>query len=240
MTEARARKSVARKKLDFALGDARISLARLFFREFDDLLRGIFKELDLGELRGFKPLRDLLARHPGSFTVGQRMDPTENVKMGSSGEMKGYLEEDFSLHNTHVVRVCRGVLDQAITYRRHESGEETTSRVIAASWGRDAYIQKVEEVILVLRRNGALYNVRYSYEKIPHKDEMIIGFVEAKSLILENFRQFFGDRYPTVARDLIWELKSLANLTARELEGKAQWWQRSAIMLERISGAIME
>lgn len=181
MTADKANKSLARTNLDFVLGRARVSLGALLPEEFDEFLEWFFGEIELRSASGFTSLHSLLTRTPGSYAIGRRHDPAEHVTMKPVIMLEGYLESDFSLSNTHVAKVCRGVLEQVVTYRRHESDEETTDWNVAQTWFRDGYTYRVDNTILVIRRTKELYQVRYIYEKVPHKDEMSIGFVEARS-----------------------------------------------------------
>lgn len=237
MTADKTDKSLAREHLDLALGEARVNLNDLLPAEFDALLQGVFRELDLREMRGFKSLKDLITRRP---TSGSRetWEPTEFVKLKPFIELRGSMPESFDPHNTHVARVCRGLLRHSRTYRRFESHEETADREVVETWGHRAYVSKVEDVTLVLRRSGELFEVRYIYEKVLHKDEMLIGFIEAKEIKLEAFREHFGLKYALIACDLIWELRALVHQTEEDLKWKATFFGRLTTKLERLGNAI--
>jgi hypothetical protein len=243
MTSDKANKpSEARKNLDLILHADKhpISLSDLSAEEFDALIRDTLRETDLRELRGFKALKDALAKSPGSFAVGQRQDPRETVTVSPKAEIVGPL--DFK---SHIVQISRCLISVTSTFRRHESTEETTVYDVAREWGRSAYLWKDDFTFLVLRRpadhsraDDNLLILRSVAEKVPYKDEMEIVFVSSERVSVESFRQQFGEKHTRIAADMIWELASLSRATLRELESQAENFRRRVAEIDRLASAI--
>jgi len=234
--------------LEYALGKKRVSIGELTPREFDDFLLTVLQNVDLRELRGFKPLKDLLSRRPGSFVCGQRQNPLETVEITASTRFQGVPPGDGQFELTsQVVSVTRGAINQIVTYRRYESGEETTDWKIADTWKDGKGVRKVEENILVIRRPGNhtladdnLFAVWYDFFKVPHENRMTIGQIKVLPVTLPKFREFFGDLYPRIAQNLIWELANLSRTTLETLQNQAVRYLAQVTNLERLADAVME
>ncbi len=241
--------SAARTQLDYSMGQKRTSLRELRPDEFDRLLSETLDKLNPRELRGFRPLKDLLSYSPGGITIGVPQDPLEvvNVPLGLPIMYSDLSTPPIEL-NSHTIDVSRSYLHQIITYRRFESDEETTNEKVYQSWGpRGGYPRRVERSILVLRRpndhSGSstnLFKIEYSFEKVPHKSEMLVTSIEAQIVPVKSFRELFGDQYAVIARDLIWEVSSLARQTLDELKGQAVAFETVKNHLDRLANAIME
>lgn len=249
MTSDKADRSPARIQIDLSIGKERTSLRELRGEEFDELLCETLRVLNLRELRGFKPLKDLLTRSPSSVTYGGRQDPLEVVRMGLSTQVR-HFNTDGMLPNlaSHMVQVSRGATSIIVTYRRHESGEETTNWAVATSWGHGrGYVQKVEQTILALRRpndhtraDENLFEISYIFEKVPHKDEMVVVEVLSQHLPISEFRDHFKDKYGKVAQYMIWEVRDLATQTLSELRSQAVMFEPTVRWLDRLAQGIEE
>ncbi len=248
MTSDTVSMSDARVQLNFALGKTRISLGALTAGEFDELLREILSGIDLRELRGFQPLGSLLSRSPGSWITGARQDPTEVVKVSLKVGVffKGPVDKKCDL-KTHFMSAHRGTVGTEITWKRYEVDQETTDREVAYSWGNSAYVHRVKESLLLIRRpndhtkaDDNLFRVTSFQQKVPHEDEMSVHQIEIEYIPLLNFRETFGNRYPSVTQYLIWELRDLSYRTAETLKGQMERFQQQLSILERLSGSIME
>jgi hypothetical protein len=235
-------------RLQYILGEHRVSLNDLTELEFQTLLKKVNSVVNLRELRGFRSLKETLSRSPGSFLFGSRQDPMEWVRVNPLAEIFQPTSEEhqFTL-DTHVVKVSRGLLNQVVTYKRYESGEETTDWDVVRSWGQDCYVLKSFEDMLVVRRprnhrgiDTNLFYVSYECVKVPHKDEMVIDIVRVKPVPVDNFRDFFGARYSRVARDMIWEFASWARQTSTDLKSRYEGFQNTVQFLDRVSESIME
>lgn len=248
MTSDMADRSAARNNLDYILGGKRVSLGELNPEEFDEFLEHILTNLDLRELRGFKTLRKLIERQPGSFIYGRRQDPLETLEMSENVQFENHswARANFDLE-THVVAVCRGLLIQNIVYRQYESGEETADWKVATKWGNKKYPHRGDETTLCLHRpnnhrraDENLFEVSYQIEKVPQQDMMTVKKIVVHHLPLNAFRAHYGARYPSVARDLIWEVDSLIEQTHDDLKNKAEQFGRRRAELERIAKGIRE
>jgi hypothetical protein len=243
MTSDKASKpSEARRNLDLILHADKhpISLSDLTPEEFDALLRDTLVNTDLRELRGFKTMKDMMTRTPGSFVIGARQDPTETVKANEDTKVEGPLAL-----TTHLVSVTRGAVSYTQTYRRYESNEETTVHAIAREWGHQAYVWRSDGTSLVLRRpndhsraDENLFSVRCITQKVPHKDEMAVVSVVTEAIPLSRFREQFKEKYSRIACDVIWELASLSRATLRELESQAENFRRRVAEIDRLASAI--
>lgn len=246
MTSDKARVSVARRQMGFVLGEKRVSLKKLKPTEFDAFLGQVLRALDLREFRGFKSLVEHFSRG-SQHNPGDRRDPTDDITVSGRARLVGGAHRQPFDFKTHILQVSRGVLTQTAFYRRNESGEETTDYRKASSWSNGGYIFKLEESILVLRRpsdhsraDENLFVVRYVSEKVPFESRMEINLIEVVPVPISRFRAQFGSRYSSVAQDLIWELRSIADRTLDALRGKADAFRPIVAKLDLIGGAIME
>lgn len=246
MTSDKAQ-SNARRELDLFFGERRVSLKRLKPKEFDSFLSRVLRDIDLRELRGFKPLEDQLSHRRDHNSVNG-MDPTDDVSVPLRTQVveKKSQRQPFGL-NTHVVSAHRGVISQTLHYRRNESGEETTDWKVARSWKNGGYTFRLEGSILVLRRpsdhsraDENLFLVRYVAEKVPLEHRMEVASIEVIPVPISRFRMQFGSKYSSVAQDLIWELRSIASRTLDALRGKAEAFRPIVAKLDLIGGAISE
>lgn len=249
MTSDKVDRSVARTQIDFSLGRDRTSLSKLRTDEFDELLREELQKIDLRELRGFKTLKDLLSRSPNNSTSGIDQDPYEVVKVSADNKIKHRRpKEPLLTLNSHVVQISRGVISQTVTYRRHESGKETTDWSVANSWGRgSSYVKKVEETILVLRRpndhtraDQNLFEINYTFEKIPHKNGMIVTKIVVEHIPIEGFRDHFRKQHISVALNMVWELHGISIRTLDALRSQAKSFEPIVKRLERLADGIKE
>lgn len=216
--------SSARIQLAYACGEHRVNLKELTEDELSKFLFEKLGEVELRELRGFTPIWDLLSQ-----------DGDEPIRVADTCELlraslfaDSQLDETFSLR-TQAVKVCRGVCFQRLTFKRHESGEETTDRDIARTWGKGVYVHSGVERILVLARlpNHSrayenLVSLDYRFAKFPHERRYLIHSVTATSLSEENFCSFFGKDAPDIARDLLWELRTVHSRTLDELVNQTE------------------
>ncbi len=252
MTSDKADRSAARTQLDFSIGKSRTSLKGLRKSEFDELLREVLHELDLRELRGFKSLREfLLSRSPTNVLSGPS-NPLRVTAINTTLTLQGLsielLPGRCPTYESHVVEICRGDVWQEVTYRRHETGEETTDWSVASGWGpRNGYVMRVRCSTLVLRRpndhTGAeenLFVVDYTLKKIPHKDEYELVQAAISPIPLDMFREYFRGNYSKVAQYMIWEARTLASRTLEELRSQARAFEPNVDRLKRIGDAIME
>ncbi len=252
MTSAKA--SIARQQLAYALGENRIRLSELRPKEFDELLHNTLREIDLRELRGFQPLKDLISRSPGSQVFGPgapRRDPCETVRVIEAAVLSVPFpfsgEQPVSL-SSHMIQVSRGAVNWGTTWRRHESGEETTDRQTAHEWGRGCYVHAEHRTILTLRRppNGGsaadqnLFEVWYRYVKVLYQDEMAVVEVRVTRVPLEGLRSRYQECYPEIGRNLIWEMNILAERTLGDLKFQVERFAETIAKIHRLAESISE
>jgi len=250
MASVKNRPTRAQMLLDHVLGKKYVSFGQLSVSESNELLRTTLRDVDLRELRGFKPLKDLLVFQPGSTITGGTELHTldlETLKLSDhvSFSALGFEETPPVDLDTQVMSLCRGFLNWKIIFKRNESGEETNDRETAYSWGRSAYHCKGSGEVLVLRRprnhsraDENLLIVSFSYEKVPLERKHIVTKIEVTFLPLNNFRKYFSPLYAKVAVGLIEELKSAYSSTESELRSQLDYIERKTVELEKLSKAI--
>ncbi len=241
--------SSARGLLDYVLGKKMVRFGELSSEEGEELLRDVLREVDLRELRGFRPLKEFLTFSPGSFTTGPQPH-TLDIEVLQLSDSVELTTSDFSSDaavamDTHLLSICRGWVRGQAIYRRHESDLETSDWHEAHSWGRSAYRHRGEGEILSLRRprnhTGAddnLLVVRFWYEKVPQKQEYLISKIEAMPLPIGAFMEYFGEIHSRIAVEMIWELRTAYARTVSELESRATYFRREAGKFERFSEAL--
>ena len=232
--------SHAQTELNLVLGERRVQLAELRPEELSEFLFEQLRQVELRGLRGFAPLCDVLARgdDEGSIRVANtcelyRTSPVANPQLG----------ESFSLR-TQSVKVCRGVCFQKLTYKRLESDEETEDYNVAKGWGGDAYMTGTERILVLIRpanHSGAdenLVALDYRFAKAPYERRHLITSVMATSLSKESFCPFFGEKAPEIARDIIWELRSIHSRTLDQLVSQTDRMREKISRWERISYSV--
>ncbi len=232
---SKTKESKAFRDLQFATGEKRIALSELHPEELRALLIKELGGLDMKELRGFRELKETLSR---------RGDEPLQVSDAPAFVCHGSPDEPFTL-KSHTIRVCRGVLSQKQTYRRHETDAETDDWETARGWGRSGYLYRGQESLLLMRRlpdywdtNGLLVEVAYNYIKIPNEKEYVINEISARPIPISAFCKHFGKEAPAVARNLLWELSSIYRLTADEMENKARQIRQATVKRERLADSI--
>jgi len=244
-------KTQAQEMLEFALGQKRICFGELSETEGDRLLESALKDVNLRELRGFKPLRNLLTFRPNSIIYGREQPHTLDVEvLDLSAEVdfstQGFDEGSSITLDDYAISVCRGKTKGKVIFKRSETDEETSDYREASSWGRSAYHYKGSGEILAIRRprnhtraNENLIVIEVQYEKVPHKNCHLITSIVLKPLSLgDDFRKHFGPLYPRIAVELIWELGSIYRNTSKELASQQCLIDRKVMELERVSEAL--
>lgn len=208
----------------------------------------MLNEVDLRELRGFKPLRDLLVFQPGSSGgVHFHTLDVETLRLSEKVSFKatGFDGDSPVDLETHTMSVCRGYVSGMNVFKRIESGEETSDLKTAHLWGRSAYHYGGAREVLALRRprnhscaSDNLVVVSYGYQKVLLEDEHAITSLSVRPLSVAEFRDHFRSDYPRVAAELIWELRSAHSITADQLIYQAESFRAKAGYFARLSDAI--
>ena len=237
-------RTMARQQLDFALGQKRVKLSDLAPTEFDELLRTTLSDINLRELRGFKPLEQFLTFHTGTGPTSSLEMNNLEIDAGASIITDGLEAVD---RQTHVLSVSRGVQRYNATYRRFESGEETDDFAVACEWGRTCCLQHGDIERLVMRRpNDHTHGeenfclLSYSFLKVPNRDLHRINVIRLEWLPVGKFRQHFGAKSAEVATSFIWELHDAHERTLSELKSRVESFDKAIEKLERLAGAIGE
>ncbi len=225
--------TTARTQLDFALGKNRVLLSDLSTKEFDEFLKSSLDKVNLRELRGFQPLNELV--------INNHFGLSEKVSFDATG----FKADDPINLTTHILNVSRGWHDRVSLFRRYESNEETTDSNVAETWGKSGYVVKGSGSILALRRprnHGYAYDnmvsLAFNYEKVILKSEYVVTALTVQHLTVENFRQHFGVKYPRIATELIWELRTAHIKTANMLESQAKDFRKKAVQFDCLGKAI--
>ena len=242
---SKEKKSRARVLLDFALGEKRVSLGGLSFSEFDVFLEEALKIVDLREIRGFVPPRDLLTIKPEAVIGRTRIHTLDIEQLGAASELR-FSAYEFEKNppdlDSHVLRISRGWNFHDIVYKRYESEEETQDRETAQSWGNSSYHASGKGTFLVVCRppnhTGAEQNlaiIDFFYRKVPHKPKHVVHKVHATFLPIGKFRHYFGQSYPKMAWEIISELRTACSRTAADLRSQATAMERDETNLKRIT-----
>jgi hypothetical protein len=238
--------TAAKRSLDFALGEKRVRLDQLSAREFDEFLHKVMEDVDLRELRGFKPLGKFLEQHSNE----RNPDPLDIANLDLDPavvlDVLGFDASDEGVDlNTHVLSAKRGLRKLDFTFKRNESGEETGSREVATSWGRSAYIFEMRAETMVLRRprnhsysDENLLVVAYETQKVLLEPRHLVKRIKVTRIPTNGFRKFFGADYAREAVGLIWELATIHDRTLSELESQAKRYRDKHTKLRRLSDAI--
>jgi hypothetical protein len=250
MASVKDTRTTAQVHLDFALGKSRVRLGNLSGKEFDDFLKAALEGINLRELRGFRPLGELLAFRPGSIVIGRRREHTLEVEVLDlpkkvSFEAIGFEECSPVDIETHIMKVCRGLTIREAVYKRNETGEETVDEKVADSWGELAYhLRGVRQFFAIRRPRNHSYAhenlvlVSFSYEKVSLENRHVITNVRVERLLLKDFRRRFGTRYPQVATELIWEMRDAHSITADQLEEQAKHFRKETVRFDRLADAV--
>ncbi|MFA6278497.1 MAG: hypothetical protein WCS97_00170 [Candidatus Paceibacterota bacterium] len=250
MASVKDPKTKAQEMLEIALGKKRICFGKLSKTEVDELLRSVLSEVRLRELRGFKPLRELLTFRPGSVVYGGPTRHTLDVEVLDLSEdvlllANGFKDSPPITLDTHVMSLSRNAGKWTATFKRNESDEETEDYGTASSWGRSAYRYKGSGEVLTLRRSHNhtradenLIITKFSYVKVPLKQRYVITKMELQPFPLEKFRQHYGSSYARVAVELIRELGSVYRRTSDELAFQSDSMRKKVTEFERLSEAL--
>lgn len=224
--------SAGRKQLALALGEVAVRLSDLSLEEFQGLFTKWLGKVHLEDLRGFRPMYDVLSRRGD----GSRHHPAVSVsklcrlhKVAFDTTRGSYAPG----HKTQMIRVSNGIHSQELIFRRYESGEETTDWKTAESWGqRGYYVARGKESVVLMWRYGnhqayeTLVHVTYHFEKIPHQNEFEIHEIEMRQLLVQDFVEVFGDKAFRMANEILNEIRYAYRRTLDSLEGKARLMQR--------------
>jgi hypothetical protein len=232
--------SKAMWNLKYALGKERIPLGSLRVRELELLLEEQIDHYDLRELHGFRELKDVLEiKNGGDITM--LVASYTSIISGPRG-----FGEKFHLDfKSHVIKVSRGLLFRKQIFRQYESSEMTEDYEVFRKWGKSGYLCSGTESVLLLRRlpervyeEPVLMEAIYEYGKVPNDDTYLISKVWATPIPFSNFCKYFGKKAPEIARDLLWELASFYNLTAQDLQSKANIMRVKSLLKQRLSNSI--
>lgn len=224
----------ARELLEYAIGKKRVSLKELTGEEFDEFLQRVLEGVDLRELRGFKPLRDVLRSE--NFTVAKEVRfITPRAEDGT----------DWAGLDTYFYGVSMGWENLIQLFARHESKETTNDWKVANEWGESCYLASGSGSIMVLRRapnhehaDENLAIIDFKFEKVPHEDRQIFFEIEVRRLPVSEFRTTLKDRYPILAWNLIDSLRCAHSQTVDALRSQLTSMAQRHATYERLAEAI--
>lgn len=235
----------ADEHLAYALGVRRVPFAELSKKEGDEQLKGALQNIDLRELRGFKPLRELLIFSPGSVVYGGARIHTLDVEILRLKEGVTFPEGAPGDLQTHALSLCRRYVQAQAVFKRHESDEETSDWRVANEWGRYGYHARGSALSLMLRRprnhtpaEENLLLVGIEYQKIPHEERHAITSLTAVNTSLEDLRVRFGDSFPEVAIEMLQRLKHAYWETVQELEHQLKRAKGVEAKFERLTESL--
>jgi hypothetical protein len=245
-----AQQAHAKEMLEVALGKNMVPFDELSQADADEFLRETLADVDLRELRGFKPLKDLLTFRSGNVIPHTLNLEALDLSPKVSLEVIDLIPEDpldnFVVDlNTHFITLSRVDFNRKVVFKRNESDEETDDWDIADSWGKSAYRYRGSGSILALRRprnhTGAennLFVISYWYKKIPLEETYAIWNIKVARILLEGMRFHFGLLYAKIAVELVWELRDAYGRTVNELESQLAYLRGKAAEFERRADAV--
>lgn len=245
----------AREMLEIALGEKRVFFDDLSEADASKFLRETLVDVNLRELRGFKPLRELLTFRPsGSFLDCHTLD-VEMLDLSPEVSLEvTALDPETSIRDlenleidldSHFITICRGAKRLTTVYKRYETDEETSDWNVAHSWGRSAYHFKGSCLVLALRRprnhtraDVNLFVITFWYEKVKLDRRHVITQIQVASISINGMRSFFGPSYPRIAVEITWELRDAYSRTVRELEGQLDFFRERDAWFEKRSHVV--
>ncbi|MBP6943246.1 MAG: hypothetical protein KBB55_04370 [Candidatus Buchananbacteria bacterium] len=236
-------KSKAQQDLDFALGNSRVSLKDLSATEFDELLQTRLGEVHLQEIRGFTQLREMLPfRSDGIFSHGiKKID----LQITTTFEAMGFGTE-FSVDLGTQVLELHGTMSGEVTFKRLETGEESSDQEVIHSWGHNGgYVCRGRGYRLAVcrpnkysRASEGLIAVHFEIEKVPHKSEHVFTAIRVEYVELKKFRDYFGDNYARTANNIFQQVAAMHYRTAKELESQLKHMQGLEGKFQRLSDSL--
>jgi hypothetical protein len=234
------KKSAAQHDLDLVLGKRNVKLNGLTPAEFYEFLRQALENIDLHELRGFRPLKEELTARgrdptPNQMDLG-RVEMAEGVTVSSEG-----FEEPITL-DSHVLCVTRGVITQNLVWKVFETGVESDDYRVTMEWPRGSgYLHRGKREFLYLRRTKKdnyasqnLVHVAFSFVKVVGEACHRVTDVSAVHVSLDRFMKHFGHKYAEVAKGLIGELWTAHGRTVSALESQLDRFRKTTGRFERM------
>jgi hypothetical protein len=229
--------SDAFKKLQFILGEGRLNLKDFNASEIENLLINYFHEVNIRKFRGFTELKD---------TLGHKVSDGDVVEVSENAEIDAQGFEDDSPFNlkTHTLCMTRPH-HRFYTFHRYESDEETHDYDEYKKWGRSGYFCKGEEKKILLRRppkfvygDNSLVEVFYEFTKVSFKSEYLIEKIVATPLSLKGFCEHFSDKAPSIAHELLNELRFVCSRTIDSLKNDIEASKLELKKIERLVDSI--
>lgn len=233
-TEPEVPVSDEQRKLDLVMKDYQIELKKLNPEELNHLLKDWFSKVDPTNLRGFRPLSQVLS--------ARNSDDAWFVVDGETIELPADFVGEFDF-KTHSIKLNHAFASMERCWKRHETGEETRDyNIVVKSWNNQAYLYSAELSTVVLRRSrdyshGAqnLVHVSYHLQKVPYKNHFQIRNVSARNINLSNFSTMcsaFGcaaelatDMIKTMRDVMVRHHQSLVD-QANAVDSQVKEWQR--------------
>lgn len=227
-----------RKLLSTVLTGYCVSLKKLRPEEFDDVLYQALSRLSLDRLRGFTALRQTIASG-GDYPEACDEDTIFNAY--------GFEDHPLSM-DTQTQRLCDGVISQELIYREHETGQETTDWSTAQEWGQhNMDIVRGHQTFILLARfpklrqaERSLVLVTTHFEKVPRKKRYRIKRIEARRLLVQNFRETLGDKAPQVANNMISRICSILSRTISAMRGEVESLAHDERQWDNLNKTIIE
>jgi len=244
MTSAKTEQkhSKAFRDLQIGLGKERSNLSKMHPSELEGLLEEQLYQIrnyDISHFCGFTELHETLSQKnndgKGSVVVSEK----------AIVNCKGFDEKyPFDL-KSHTVKVWQGFVWQKRTWRRNESGEESSDFKVSNNWDNGGYLYKCNERIILIRRVlGSAYKeplvveVTYEYLKVPNKKEYVVNSIDAELIPVDGFCKHFGKKSGKLADSIFNQLRTLYGQTANDLKSKSNQMQARADQLSRFTEVV--
>lgn len=251
--------SEAQRLLNHCLGLEKVSMSQLTQQELIEVLKVVLREVDQRELRGFVELQHLFTQTilPQWALIHVLSERDLNFLSGAE------IRHDFVMRQnvgspqlgskSHVAPLSEhGALLYEVTYRRHETGEETTDPEVASSWQSpnrprkaQCWVPKITKNMLVLHRSNdralakdSLFRLDLVYEKITHEDRMRLTSVWVVHVPLESFHQAFGEHSAVAGYEMIACVDRLMCDTFKDLESQAAHFRTKCAMVESLKKSL--
>jgi hypothetical protein len=193
----------------------------------------------MSHLYGFTELRETLSEK------GDGRDGSVKVDDKAVVICRGLSDGDFFDLKSHTVRVWQGFIWSKRTWRRNESGEETSDFGVFDKWNNGGYLYRYDQQILLIRRvpegfpkKSLIVEVIYSCIKIPNEKNYLVSGIDAKIVPIQEFCKYYGKKSGRLACCVIGGLHSLYIRTTDHLQSKANQMKSRAEGIGRFQEVI--
>ncbi len=243
-SDTTTKKTKARKELDIAMGRGKVSLSTMSDNEVGELLESELFNVELRDLRGFKPLKDILnTRFNDSSFVGH-MFLFQNVEFRLSKEIApDFADGEGEMFEQYFLLLQSYFSPDNFNYFVKETGQKITRDELNKSYREsDVVLRSGTFSVLVLRRprdrspaTKNLFHIYCSFEKVPLKQEYEIMEISIKKISIDDLVLC-----ASMAMDVLGGVNSAYYKTQSELDSDAKRFRAMSDHWERLVRALRQ